>query len=111
MENLKRAAAHEAVQRYVEDGMVLGLGSGTTAFWVVRTIGELLADGKLRGVRGIPTSERTAALAREVGILLLTLSKARPDLTIDGADEVSPGLDVLKGRGAFAGEDRGRLLP
>lgn len=103
MEEPKRAAAHEAVKRYVEDGMVLGLGSGTTASWMVRRIGELLASGELHHVRGIPTSEHTAALAREVGIPLLTLSEARPDLTIDGADEISPDLAVIKGR-------RGALL-
>ena len=99
MEDPKRVVAHEAVERYVEAGMVLGLGTGTTAYWVVRRVGELLAAGELRGVRGIPTSERTVALAKEFGVPLLTLSEARPDLTLDGADEVSRDLDVLKGRG------------
>jgi ribose 5-phosphate isomerase A len=99
VENPKRVVAHEAVNRYVEDGMVLGLGTGSTAYWVVRRIGELLAVGELRSVRGIPTSERTVALAKEFGVPLLTLSEARPDLTLDGADEVSRDLDVLKGWG------------
>jgi ribose 5-phosphate isomerase A len=99
MEDLKRAAAHEAVERYVVDGMVLGLGTGTTAFWAVRRIGELLAGGELRDVRGIPTSEHTAALAREVGVPLVSLAEARPDLTIDGADEIDSRLNVIKGLG------------
>ena len=99
VEGLKRDAAYAAVDRYVESGMAVGLGSGTTAAFVVGRIGELLAGGELQDVRGIPTSERTAALAREVGIPLLTLSQARPLLTIDGADEIGPDLTVIKGRG------------
>jgi ribose 5-phosphate isomerase A len=98
-EGLKRDAAYAAVDRYVESGTTVGLGSGTTAAFVVLRIGELLASGSLRGVRGIPTSERTAALAREVGVPLATLSEARPTLTIDGADEIGPDLTVIKGRG------------
>lgn len=98
-EELKRIAAHAAVARFVESGIILGLGSGTTSAHVVRRIGELLKDGELRDVIGVPTSERTAALAREVGVPLLTLSEARPLITLDGADEISPELGVLKGRG------------
>ncbi len=98
-EAAKRDAAHTAAERYVESGMVVGLGTGSTASFAVRRIGELIATGELEEVRGIPTSARTAALANEVGIPLLTLSKARPRLTIDGADEISPGLDLIKGRG------------
>ena len=99
VEELKRDAAYGAVDSYVQSGMIVGLGSGTTAAFVVGRIGELLASGELRDVRGIPTSERTAALAREVGVPLLTLSQARPLLTLDGADEIGPDLTVIKGRG------------
>jgi ribose 5-phosphate isomerase A len=99
VESLKRDAAHAAVDRYVESGVTVGLGSGTTAAFVVARIGELLAGGELREVRGIPTSERTAALAREAGIPLTALSEARPLLTLDGADEIGPDLSVIKGRG------------
>lgn len=99
IEGLKRDAAYAAVDRYVESSMIVGLGSGTTAAFVVGRIGELLADGQLRDVRGIPTSERTAALAREVGVSLASLSDVRPILTIDGADEIGPDLTVIKGRG------------
>ena len=95
----KREAAHAAVERFVESGATIGLGSGTTAAFVVKRIGELLSGGELRDVRGIPTSEGTAALAREVGIPLLSLSEARPTLTLDGADEISPDLNVIKGLG------------
>ena len=99
VEGLKRDAAYAAVGRYVESGTTVGLGSGTTTAFVVERIGELLAGGELRGVRGIPTSERTAALARGVGVPLVTLSEARPVLTIDGADEIGPDLALIKGRG------------
>ncbi len=99
VERLKRDAARAAVDRYVESGMTVGLGSGTTAAFVVTRIGELLASGELRDVRGIPTSERTAALAREIGVPLVALSEARPALTLDGADEIGPHLALIKGRG------------
>ena len=99
VEGLKRDAAHAAVDRYVESGMTVGLGSGTTVAFVVTRIGELLAGAGLRDVRGIPTSERTAALARESGVPLVALGEARPALTLDGADEIGPGLALIKGRG------------
>ena len=98
-DDLKRGAASAAVERYVESGMVVGLGTGSTATFAVRRIGELLASGELRNLRGVPTSARTTALANELGIPLVTLSDARPRLTIDGTDEVSPGLALIKGRG------------
>lgn len=99
IDDLKRAAAERAVAEYVESGMVVGLGTGSTASFAVRKIGELISAGDLRDVQGIPTSARTAGLAREVGIPLLTLSEARPRLTIDGADEVGPDLTLIKGLG------------
>lgn len=83
----------------MRSGMVVGLGSGTTSAFVVRRIGELLGTGELSGVRGIPTSEATARLAREAGIPVVGLDDARPDITVDGADEIDPGLDLVKGRG------------
>ena len=95
----KRDAAHAAVERFVRSGATVGLGSGTTSAFVVMRIGELLEAAELRGVRGIPTSESTAALAREVGIPMVSLAEARPTLTLDGADEISPGLAAVKGLG------------
>ena len=99
MEDLKRAAAERAVAEYVRSGMVLGLGTGSTASFAVRRIKELIASGDLENVRGVATSAQTTALAEEVGIPLVALSEARPLLTIDGADEVGPDLALIKGRG------------
>ena len=97
-DQLKRAAALRAIEE-VEDGMVVGLGTGSTAAFVVEGLARRVAAG-LRVV-GIPTSERTAAHARRLGIPIATFAEhQRLDLTIDGADEVQLGsLDVIKGLG------------
>src|SRR6201993_1713876 len=97
-DELKRAAALRAIEE-VEDGMVVGLGTGSTAFFVVEGLGRRVAAG-LRVV-GIPTSERTAAQARGLGIPIATFAEYQSlDLTIDGADEVELGtLDLIKGLG------------
>src|ERR1700757_1120160 len=97
-DELKRAAALRAIEE-VEDGMVVGLGTGSTAAFVVEGLGARVADG-LQMV-GIPTSERTAAQARRLGIPIATFAEhQRLDLTIDGADEVALGtLDLIKGLG------------
>jgi ribose 5-phosphate isomerase A len=94
----KRNAAVRAVEA-VEDKMVLGLGSGSTASIAIALIGQRVAEGL--DVSGIPTSERTAALAREVGIPLTDFSQQRRiDLTIDGADQIEEGtLNLIKGLG------------
>ena len=95
----KRAAAEAAVA-LVEDGMVVGLGTGSTAAFAVAALGERVAREGLRVV-GIPTSERTAAQARGLGIPLTSFAEhQRLDLTIDGADEIEPRrLDLIKGLG------------
>jgi len=97
-DQLKRAAAHGALD-YVKDGMVVGLGTGSTATCVVEALAERVGQG-LRIV-GIPTSERTGTLARSLGIPLATFAEhQRIDLTIDGADEVERGtLNLIKGLG------------
>ena len=97
-DELKRAAALRAIDE-VEDGMVLGLGTGSTAAFVVEGLGARVAKGLK--VVGIPTSERTAAQARRLGIFIATFAEhQRLDLTIDGADEVQLGtLDLIKGLG------------
>jgi ribose 5-phosphate isomerase A len=94
----QRAAEHAVT--FVESGMVVGLGTGTTAHFAVRKLAEQLRAGLLRDIVGIPSSRVTEALARELGIPLTTLD-ARPsiDLTIDGADEVDPDLNLIKGAG------------
>ncbi len=94
----KFLAAKRAVD-YVEDGMRLGLGTGSTAAWMVRCLGELVREEGLK-VTGVPTSRRTAELARQVGIPLSTLEEAKwLDLTIDGADEYDGNLNLIKGGG------------
>jgi ribose 5-phosphate isomerase A len=99
LEELKRVAAGRAVAEYVRSGMVVGLGTGSTAAYVVRRVGELISNGKLEDVRGVATSKRTAELAGEAGIPIITLAEARPAVTIDGADEIGPGLALIKGGG------------
>jgi len=101
IEQRKRAAAERAVE-LVSDGMVVGLGSDSTARYATLRLGALLRAGALRDIVAIPTSNETAALARAEGIPLTDL-EAHPvvDLTIDGADEVDPQLDVIKGLGGF----------
>jgi ribose 5-phosphate isomerase A len=99
LDELKRAAAERAVAEYVEGGMVVGLGTGSTAAFVVRRVGVLISSGEIEDVRGVATSKRTAELAREVGVPLVTLAEARPAVTIDGADEIGPGLTLIKGGG------------
>jgi ribose 5-phosphate isomerase A len=92
-------AARRAVD-LVRDGMLVGLGSGATAAAAVREIGRRLTAGRLSGITGIPTSNATRDLARDAGIPLTDLSANPPiDLTIDGADEVSPTGDLIKGLG------------
>ena len=95
----KQAAAERAVE-LVESGMVVGLGTGSTAIFATRRIGTLLRDGVLRDIVGFPTSLATAAEARRLGIPLLDEELPRSiDLTIDGADEVDPELNLIKGGG------------
>jgi ribose 5-phosphate isomerase A len=84
---------------FVEDGMRVGLGTGSTAAWMVRCLGELVREDGLR-IRGVPTSARTAELARDVGIDVVSLDEAKwLDVTIDGADEVDGDLNLIKGGG------------
>lgn len=83
----------------VEDGMRVGLGTGSTAAWLVRCLGEMVRDEGLR-FTAVPTSTRTAELAREVGIPVTSLDEAKwLDLTIDGADEFDTDLNLIKGGG------------
>lgn len=98
-DDLKKLAADKAVE-YVKSGMVLGLGTGSTAAFVVAKLGELLSSGELTNIVGVPTSKRTYEQAKSLNIPLATLD-THPylDLAIDGADEVDPNLDLVKGRG------------
>jgi ribose 5-phosphate isomerase A len=96
-DSLKRRAA-EAALAFVEDGMRLGLGSGSTAEHFVRLLGERIARGLK--VTGVPTSGRTEALAKQSGIPLVSFDGwAELDLDVDGADEIGPSLALIKGGG------------
>ncbi|CAG9461217.1 unnamed protein product [Pedinophyceae sp. YPF-701] len=98
-DELKKEAAWKAVE-YVKSGMVVGLGTGSTAAFAVDRIGELLKSGELTDIVGVPTSIRTYEQAKSLGIPLATLDEQpKLDVAIDGADEVDPNLDVVKGRG------------
>jgi len=97
-EKAKRAAGYRAADM-VEEGMVVGLGTGSTVYFSIERLSERVRDG-LR-ITGIPTSFQTALRAREAGIPLTTLDdNPLIDLAIDGADEVDPKLRLIKGRGA-----------
>jgi ribose 5-phosphate isomerase A len=92
----QKRKAGEAAAELVKAGMVVGLGTGTTAAWFVRALAARKLD-----IRGVPTSEATAALARELGVVVVDLDDVREiDLTVDGADEIGPGLSLIKGGGA-----------
>ncbi|PSP38723.1 ribose 5-phosphate isomerase A [Halobacteriales archaeon QH_7_65_31] len=92
----KRRAGEAAADR-VTDGQVVGLGTGSTAAYAIRRLGRAVDSGL--DVRAVPTSFQSRELAREVGIPLVTLDEATPDIAIDGADEVA-GFDLVKGGGA-----------
>jgi ribose 5-phosphate isomerase A len=97
--NLKQQAAVHAVD-FVSDGMVLGLGTGSTTAYAIDELGARIISGRLRGVVCVPTSEGTASRASALGIPLTTLvEQPELDLVIDGADEVDPHLDLIKGLG------------
>ncbi|QCO56510.1 ribose-5-phosphate isomerase RpiA [Pseudorhodobacter turbinis] len=99
IDKAKFVAAKRAVD-CIEDGMKLGLGTGSTAAWMVRCLAERIREEGLQ-VQGVPTSSRTAELARSLGVPITTLDEARwLDLTIDGADEFDPELNLIKGGGA-----------
>lgn len=96
---LKRQAAEAAVE-FVESGMVVGLGEGSTAVFAIRRIAALIENGTLTSILGVPCSRRVEQLAGELGIPLTTLDDHPVvDVTIDGADEVDPALNVIKGGG------------
>lgn len=98
VELYKREAALRALD-LVKSGMLLGLGTGSTARWLVDGLGEKLARGELVDVAGVPTSKQTEEQARRLGIPLVDLPPEGVDLAIDGMDELAPGLDAIKGLG------------
>jgi ribose 5-phosphate isomerase A len=100
LDALKAEAGAAAVDRFVRSGMRLGLGTGSTAARMLDALGVRLASGALADIAGVPTSAATAERCGELGIPLLTLADAPElDLVIDGADEIDPQLDLIKGLG------------
>lgn len=102
---LKQQAAEQALV-YVKDGMVVGLGTGSTTTHFIKMLGDKLRSGELVEIVGVPTSEETVSLARQVGIPLVRLAELSPqqslpelDLAVDGADEIDPDLNLIKGLG------------
>lgn len=97
-----KALAGERAADMVTDGMVVGLGSGSTARFATLRLAARLAEGSLENIVAIPTSIKTEQLARKSGIPLTTLAEhPHIDITIDGADEVDPNLELIKGLGGF----------
>lgn len=97
--NLKQQAAHHALQS-VQSGMVLGLGSGSTTAYFVDMLGEAIQTGKITNILAVPTSVATTRQAKDLGITLTSLDKHPVlDLAVDGADEVDPQLNLIKGLG------------
>ncbi len=97
---MKKAVAQAAVDQ-IENGMVLGLGSGSTAALMIEALGQKIKSGSIRDVVGVTTSFQGEVLASELGIPLKTLSAvSKIDLAIDGADEVDPSFQLIKGGGA-----------
>jgi ribose 5-phosphate isomerase A len=95
----QKRLAGEAAAELVENGMIIGMGTGSTAAWFVRAIGRRVQEEKL-DVRGVATSKATEALAQVLAIPMLELNQVAIDLTVDGADEIAPGLQLIKGGGA-----------
>jgi len=96
---LKRLVAKE-ISAYLEDDMIIGLGSGSTMVYVIREIGKLLKEGKLKRLFGVATSFQSEILGRENGIRIIDFNVAdKIDLAIDGADEIDPEKNLIKGGG------------
>ena len=99
-DELKQMTGYKSVDDHVESGMVVGLGTGSTAYFAVERLGQKLKSGELKDIIAIPTSERTMEQAESLGIPLCTLNeKSVLDVAIDGADEVDPNLALVKGGG------------
>ena len=98
-DDLKKKAAYNAVE-FVESNMVVGLGTGSTTRFALIRLSERLQTGEIKNIVGIPSSVQTESLASELGIQLVGFDEhPHIDLTIDGADEVDPDLNLIKGGG------------
>ena len=99
VDELKKSAAEHAVN-FIESGMVIGLGTGSTTYYAIKKISELIKQGVLKNILAVPSSKHTEELAVQLEIPLTDFSKYKQvDLTIDGADEVDDKLNLIKGGG------------
>ena len=99
-DELKKQTGYKAIDDYVESGMVVGLGTGSTAYYAVERLGQKLKSGELKDILAVPTSVRTKEQAEGLGIPLVTLdTHSKLDVAIDGADNVDPGFNLVKGGG------------
>ena len=98
MEELKKAVAKEAL-KFIDDDMIVGLGTGSTTAHFIRYLGRMIMEGDLEDVYGIPTSYQARLLALESGVPVVGLDEVDAiDIAVDGADEVDPHLNLIKGR-------------
>jgi len=101
LQNQMKQIVADAAIKEVENGMILGLGSGSTAALMIKSLADEISSGKLKNIRGVPTSFQSEVLALELKIPLIDLASVpQIDLAIDGADEVDPGFQLIKGGGA-----------
>ena len=99
MEALKQIAGEEAAKR-VQSGQRIGLGTGSTVRYFLEALSRRIASGELSDIAGVPTSNRTEVTAQSLSIPLTTLeAEPKLDITVDGADEVDPRLNLIKGLG------------
>ena len=111
-DELKKMVGFKAVDDYVRSGMAVGLGTGSTAYWAVERIGQKIKSGELTNLVCVPSSEKTKLQAESLGIPLVTLNeKSRLDISIDGADDVDPYLNLVKGAGGSLLRDKMVYLP
>ena len=97
-QNLEKKLAAEKAAEFVKDGMIVGIGTGSTVFYAIKKLGELVQNGL--NISAVSTSDSTTKLAEAEGIRLITLEKAvRPDINIDGADEADRNFNGIKGGG------------
>jgi ribose 5-phosphate isomerase A len=90
----------EAAVEHIKDGMIIGIGTGSTAKFFIEAVGKAITAGKLRDIRGVPTSVNSENLAKQAGIPVVTFGQINKiDVTVDGADEIAPDLTLIKGLG------------
>ena len=99
-EEMKKAVAEKAVDDYVKSNMVVGLGTGSTAYFAIVHLGDLVKQGKLTNITCVATSVRSEEIAEDVGLIVRDVHEVESiDVTIDGADEVDPDMQLIKGLG------------